>query len=182
MKFCSSCGASVSLRIPDGDNRERFVCDACQTIHYQNPKIVAGCIPEWEDRILLCRRSIEPRYGLWTVPAGFMENGETTEQAAMRETWEEACAHIEIHSLYSIFSIPHISQVYMLFRGEIRNGEYAPGQESLECQLFEERSIPWERLAFPVVKETLQRYFVDKNRNSGFPLQRGEIIRHPARR
>lgn len=182
MKFCSSCGANVSLRIPEGDNRERFVCDSCLTIHYQNPKVVAGSIPEWEGGILLCRRAIEPRYGLWTLPAGFMENGETTEQAAMRETWEEAGARIEIESLYSIFSIPHISQVYMLFRGELCNGEYAPGHESLECQLFEEQSMPWEQLAFPVVKETLQRYFADKNRNNGFPLQRGEIIKHPRRR
>lgn len=181
MKFCSSCGASVSLRIPEGDNRERFVCDSCATIHYQNPKIVAGCIPEWEGHILLCRRAIEPRYGLWTLPAGFMENGETTEQAAMRETWEEAGARVDITSLYSIFSIPHISQVYMLFRGELCNGHYTPGHESLECELFQEHSVPWERLAFPVVQETLQRYFVDKNSDSGFPLQRGEIIKHPAR-
>jgi ADP-ribose pyrophosphatase YjhB (NUDIX family) len=124
VKFCSTCGASVSLRIPEGDNRERFVCTSCQTIHYQNPKIVAGTIPEWDGQILLCRRAIEPRYGLWTLPAGFMENGETTEQAAMRETWEEAGARIEILGLYSIFSIPHISQVYMLFRGELVDGVY----------------------------------------------------------
>ena len=106
MKFCSTCGANVSLCVPEGDNRERFVCTSCQTIHYQNPKIVAGSIPEWDEQILLCRRAIEPRYGLWTLPAGFMENGETTEQAAMRETWEEAGARIEITDLYSVFSIP----------------------------------------------------------------------------
>ena len=182
MKFCSTCGATVTLRIPDGDNRERFVCDHCLTIHYQNPKIVAGCIPEWDGRILLCKRAIEPRYGLWTVPAGFMENGESTEQAAIRETLEEAGAQVNITSLYSIFSIPHISQVYMLFRGELRHGDYHPGQESLECRLFSEREIPWEKLAFPVVRETLQRYYLDKSRNNGFPLQRGEIIKHPARR
>ena len=182
MRFCSSCGAGVSLRIPEGDNRERYVCNSCATIHYQNPKIVAGCIPEWEGRILLCRRAIEPRYGLWTVPAGFMENGETTEQAAMRETWEEAGAQVEIHSLYTIFSIPHISQVYMLFRGGLRDGAFSAGEESLECELFHEDSIPWERLAFPVVKETLRRYFIDKNSDNGFPLHRGEIIKHPARR
>ena len=171
----------MALRVPAGDNRERFVCDDCQTIHYQNPKIVSGCIPEWDGRILLCKRAIEPRYGLWTVPAGFMENGETTEQAAMRETWEEACARVEITGLYGLFSIPHISQVYMLFRGELVNGEYSPGDESLACDLFREQDIPWGELAFPVVKETLLRYFRDKNQENGFPLQRGEIIRHPRR-
>lgn len=182
MKFCSSCGATVSLRTPEGDNRERFVCDGCRAIHYQNPNIVAGSIPEWNGRILLCRRAIEPRYGLWTLPAGFMENGETTEQAALRETWEEAGARIDIHSLYSLFSIPHISQVYMLFRGELVDGVFQPGQESLECRLFDADTLPWERLAFPVVEETLRRYFRDRDGGNGFPLQRGEIIKHPGRR
>lgn len=182
MKFCSTCGATVSLRIPDGDNRERFVCDDCQTIHYENPKIVAGCIPEWQGRILLCKRAIEPRYGLWTVPAGFMENGESTEQAAIRETWEEAGARVEITSLYSVVSIPHISQVYMLFRGQLSDGSFEPGQESLKCVLFDEEEIPWEKLAFPVVKNTLQQYYRDKRQNNGFPLHRGEITRHPVRR
>lgn len=179
MKFCSSCGAIVSLRTPEGDHRERFVCDSCHTIHYQNPNIVAGCIPEWAGQILLCRRAIEPRYGLWTLPAGFMENGETTEQAALRETWEEAGARIEIYGLYGLFSIPHISQVYMLFRGELVDGVYAPGPESLECRLFNAHTLPWDRLAFPVVTETLRRYFIDKETGTGFPLQRGEIIKHP---
>ncbi len=178
MRFCSTCGASVCLRIPAGDNRERFVCTGCQTIHYQNPKIVVGSIPESGDHILLCRRAIEPRYGLWTLPAGFMENGETTEQAAMRETWEEAGARIEIVSLYSIFSIPHINQVYMLFRGHLVGGIYHPGDESLECGLFDAHSLPWDRLAFPVVNETLKRYFGDKEKHNGFPLHRGEITKH----
>jgi len=181
VKFCSTCGASVSLCIPEGDNRERYVCTSCRTIHYQNPKIVAGSIPEWQGRVLLCRRAIEPRQGLWTLPAGFMENGETTEQAAMRETWEEARARIEILDLYSIFSIPHISQVYMLFRGELVDGLYEPGEETLECQLFDAATLPWEQLAFPVVKETLIRYFADRDSGSGFRLQRGEIIKHPRR-
>jgi len=181
VNFCSNCGASVVRRIPEGDTRERFVCDACQTIHYQNPNIVAGCIPEWEGRILLCKRAIEPRYGLWTLPAGFMENGESAEQAALRETQEEACAVIEIADLYGIFSIPHISQVYLFYRGELLNGEYAPGAESLECRLFDEQDIPWDKLAFPVVKETLKRYFADRKRGNGFPLQRGDIIKHPGR-
>jgi ADP-ribose pyrophosphatase YjhB (NUDIX family) len=182
VRFCSTCGAGVTLRIPEGDNRQRFVCDECQTIHYQNPKIVAGCIPEWQGRILLCKRAIEPRYGLWTLPAGFMENGETTEQAAMRETWEEARARVDISSLYSLFSIPHISQVYMIFRGEITNGIFEAGHETLECDLFDEQDIPWDRLAFPVVSETLKRYYQDKRQANGFPLQRGEIIKHPPRK
>src|SRR5210317_1863285 len=107
MKFCMACGSQLELKVPLGDNRERHVCITCGEIHYQNPKIVTGCIPVWEDKVLLCKRAIEPRYGLWTVPAGFMENGESTEQAAIRETWEEAGAHVKITSLYSIFSIPH---------------------------------------------------------------------------
>ncbi len=181
MNYCSNCGASVVLRIPDGDNRERYVCEHCDTIHYQNPKIVAGCIPEWEGRILLCKRAIEPRYGLWTLPAGFMENGETTEQAAMRETEEEAGARVEITGLYGLFSIPHISQVYMLYRGTLVDGAFEAGVESLECRLFDEGDIPWEQLAFPVVKETLKRYFSDRRRGKGFPLQRGEIVKHPRR-
>lgn len=181
MKFCSHCGASTTLRIPDGDNRERFVCDDCHMIHYQNPNIVAGCIPECDGRVLLCKRAIEPRYGLWTLPAGFMENGESTEQAALRETQEEAGAVVEIADLYGLFSIPHISQVYMLYRGLLVNGEYEPGVESLECQLFDEQDTPWDKLAFPVVKETLERYFSDLKLGNGFPLQRGEIIKHPRR-
>lgn len=178
MKFCSNCGASVVLRIPDGDNRPRYVCTSCQAVHYQNPKVVAGSIPEWHGQILLCRRAIEPRYGLWTLPAGFMENGETTEQAAVRETWEEACARIEIINLYSIFSIPHISQVYMLYRSSLIDGDYNPGSESLECRLFDANSLPWDHLAFPVVKETLKRYFDDQRKQTSFPLQRGEILKH----
>lgn len=171
----------MSLRIPQGDNRERFVCDRCRTVHYQNPNIVAGCIPEWEGKILLCRRAIEPRYGLWTLPAGFMENGETTEQAALRETLEEAGARVRLIGLYSLFSIPHINQVYMLFRGRIEDGVYAAGDETLECELFDADSVPWEELAFPVVRETLIRYFKDQSDENGFPLQIGDIFKHPPR-
>lgn len=166
---------------PEGDNRERYICLECHTIHYENPKIVAGCIPEWQGRILLCKRAIEPRYGLWTLPAGFMENGESTEQAAMRETWEEARARVTIESLYSLFSIPDINQVYMLFRGRLVDGAFEAGEESLECRLFDEADIPWEELAFPVVRETLSRYYRDKSANNGYPLQIGDIIRHPGR-
>ena len=119
MNYCSHCGAAVALKIPENDNRPRFVCDSCDTIHYQNPKIVAGALPVWGEQVLLCRRAINPRYGLWTLPAGFMENGETTEQAAARETWEEATATLGNMQLYTVVSLPYISQVYMMYRAEL---------------------------------------------------------------
>ena len=174
MKYCSHCAAQLNLRIPPGDNLPRHVCEQCGTIHYQNPKIVAGCIPEWGDRILLCRRAIEPRAGLWTLPAGFMENGETTAEGAARETWEEANAQVEISGLYALFNIPHISQVYLMFRARMLEERYGPGSESLEVELFREDQIPWQELAFPVVRETLVRYFEDR-RSGEFHLQMGDI-------
>ena len=180
MIFCSNCGARLSVKIPAGDDRLRHVCEACDTIHYQNPKIVAGCIPDCEGRLLLCRRAIEPRYGLWTLPAGFMENGETTEQAAARETWEEARARVGRMDLYGVFSIPHISQVYMMFRASLEEKSFEPGPESLEVRLFEEHEIPWSELAFPVVKLTLRKYCSDLRKNR-FPVHVEEVIRHPPR-
>ena len=178
MKYCSECGQAVELRIPDGDNLPRHVCGTCHTIHYQNPKIVAGCIAEWEDGILLCRRAIEPRHGLWTLPAGFMENRETTHEAALRETWEEARARVEIESLFVVYSIPHISQVYMVFRGPLVTPDFAPGPESLAVELFREADIPWETLAFPVMEQTLRRYFSDRSRDRHRTTTHvGEIIR-----
>lgn len=176
MKFCSECGAPVAQHIPSGDNRPRFVCAACHTIHYQNPKVVAGCIPEWEGKILLCKRAIEPRYGLWTLPAGFMENDETTIEAAMRETWEEAAAPVYIDSLYALFNLPHINQVYVMFRGRLKRLEFAPGSESLEVALYAEADIPWDDLAFPVVRETLKLYFADR-RAGTFRQHLGDITR-----
>jgi ADP-ribose pyrophosphatase YjhB (NUDIX family) len=180
MFFCSNCGTHVVERIPEGDDRMRYVCDACNMVHYQNPKIVAGCIPIQDDRLLLCKRAIEPRYGLWTLPAGFMENGESTEQAAARETREEACATVDNLQLYGVFSIPHISQVYMMFRANLVANDYKPGRESLDVRLFQEHEIPWDQLAFPVVRTTLEHYFSDA-RNKRFPVHVGNIIRHPSR-
>ena len=162
MNFCNQCAHPVSIKIPDGDTKERYVCDACGVIHYQNPKIVAGCIPEWEGQILLCRRGIEPRHGLWTIPAGFMENGETIEQAAARETLEEACADVEINGLYGVFNIPHVNQVYMIFRASLKEKKFASGIESLETELFSENDIPWSEMAFPVVVQSLKRFFNDR--------------------
>lgn len=181
MIYCSNCGTRVIEKIPEGDNRQRYVCDACETIHYQNPKIVAGCIPARDNRLLLCRRAIEPRYGLWTLPAGFMENGESTEQAAARETQEEAGANVKDMTLYGVFSIPQINQVYMMFRAQLADDDYHAGAESLEVRLFNEHEIPWDELAFPVVRLTLERYYIDL-KNSHFPVHVEDIFRHPARK
>lgn len=176
MNFCSHCGEKVTQIIPQGDNRLRFVCRACETIHYQNPRIIAGCIAEHEDKILLCTRAIEPRYGLWTLPAGFMENKETTLQAAARESHEEATAEINNMSLFCTYSIPHISQVYIMYRGQLANGFAEPGEESLETRLFTEAEIPWEKLAFPVMSESLRLYFSDKQAGK-FNVHNGVIYR-----
>jgi ADP-ribose pyrophosphatase YjhB (NUDIX family) len=161
MNYCSVCGKPVSKKIPPGDNLLRFVCESCQTIHYHNPKIVAGCIPEWGNQILLCRRAIEPKSGLWTFPAGFMEIGESTEQAARRETEEEAHAQVEVTSLYAVLSLPHVGQVYMVFRGRMVTPEYRAGEESLDVRLFNRDAIPWDDIAFSVVKDALRRYVED---------------------
>lgn len=161
MNYCSHCGAPVVQKIPPGDNLPRHVCNQCEQIHYHNPKIVAGCIPEWEDRILLCRRAIEPRLGLWTFPAGFMELGESTEEAAVRETKEEAQADVKITGLYAVLSLPHIGQVYLVFRGRMLSPSCEPGAESLDVRLFPLAEIPWEQIAFPVVREALRRYVED---------------------
>lgn len=162
MRFCSNCGAPITLKVPPGDTLPRHVCDACSMIHYENPRMVVGCIAEWEDRILLCRRGIEPRYGLWTVPAGYMENGETTLEGALRETLEEANARVEIGPLYALYNIPHISQVYILFRARLLHSDVKPGAETLEVGLFAEKDIPWERIAFASVRNTLTHYYQDR--------------------
>lgn len=174
MNFCSHCGNTIVIRIPEGDHMPRHICASCGTVHYQNPKIVVGCIPEWEDKILLCRRAIEPKYGLWTLPAGFMENGETTLEGAARETWEEAGARIEIGSLYTLFNLPHINQVYMMFRARLLDLNYQSGIESLETRLFTEAEIPWDEIAFRTVRATLELYFEDR-RGGDFEFHFGDI-------
>ncbi|NTV95586.1 MAG: NUDIX hydrolase [Thiobacillus sp.] len=176
MKYCSSCGAPVSHRIPDGDNRHRYVCDACGAIHYQNPRMVVGCLPYWGDKVLLCKRAIEPRYGYWTLPAGFMENGETTAEGAVRETLEEAGARVAIDDLYTLINVPDIDQVYLLFRARLLDLDFAPGEESLEVALFDEADIPWDQIAFRTVKKTLEHYFKDR-RCDEFPLHFGDLDR-----
>lgn len=164
MKFCSACGGTVSLRIPPGDALQRHVCNACGEIHYVNPKLVVGAIPEWRDQILLCRRAIEPRYGKWTLPAGFMENDETTADAAARETLEEACARIEVGAVYAMVNIPHISQVHLFYRARLLSPDFAPGDESLEVALFDEADIPWQEMAFRSVTFALERFFEDRRK------------------
>lgn len=176
MNFCSHCGAEVRVLIPPGDDHPRHVCTRCGMVHYQNPKVVVGCIPEWEGQVLLCRRAIEPRYGYWTLPAGFMERGETTLVGAARETLEEANARVAIGPLYSLFNLPHIDQVYLLFRGQLLDLDFHPGAESLEVRLFAESEIPWNTLAFPVVKETLGLYFRDRATGRQ-GLRVGDIVR-----
>ncbi|MGC3965057.1 MAG: NUDIX hydrolase [Rhodocyclaceae bacterium] len=179
MKFCSACGAEVALRIPAGDVMPRFVCDACGTIHYQNPKMVVGALAVWEDRILLCRRAIEPRHGLWTLPAGFMENEETTGQAAVRETMEEACARIELTEMYTLVNVPHISQVHMLYRARLMDTDFAPGPESLEVALMREDEIPWDEIAFRSIALTLRHFFADR-REGRFRFRVADLSPPPA--
>jgi ADP-ribose pyrophosphatase YjhB (NUDIX family) len=178
VKYCCHCGAEVALRIPPGDNLARYVCDACDAVHYLNPKIVAGCVATWGEEVLLCRRAIEPRLGLWTLPAGFMESKETTAEAAARETFEEACAQVTELALYGVFNLPHIDQVYIMFRGALRSREIGAGAESLEAALFAEERVPWEALAFPVVRETLRLFFQDR-RTGEFRVHTGDIVRGP---
>lgn len=179
-RFCMQCGsAKVELRIPHGDDRERHVCADCGYIHYLNPKVVVGTIPVWEDKVLLCKRAIEPRYGFWTLPAGFMEEGETLEEGATRETLEEANARVTIEQMYSTISLPQISQVYVLFRATLLDLDFSSGSESLEVKLFSEEEIPWDELAFRTVHDTLRHFFSDRLLG-GFVARIGEI-RHPKR-
>jgi len=177
MNYCSQCGSAVEQIIPNGDSRLRFVCSRCHHIHYENPRIVAGCIPVYQDQVLLCRRAIEPRYGLWTLPAGFMENGESVEEAAARETREEACAHVRNLQLYTLTSIVHINQVQMLYLAQLEQPEFAVGEETLEVALFREDQIPWDQLAFETIHNALAYYFEDRKSGS-YPLRHIRIDRN----
>ena len=162
MNFCSNCGSPVELKIPAGDHLPRFVCSNCGMVHYKNPLLVLGCVPEWESKILLCRRAIEPRLGYWTVPAGFMENGETLQAAAARECYEEALATVEIGSLLAVVSVTGANQVHVMFRAKLLQPEFAPGPESLEVALYEEADVPWSELAFASGVYALRQYFADR--------------------
>ena len=158
MNYCSACGQPVTTIVPAGDNRPRTVCTVCHTIHYVNPKIVAGCVPEHQGRILLCRRAIEPRLGFWTVPAGFLELGETLSEAAIRETWEEALARVELGPLFSVVDVVHAGQVHVFFRGRLLGPNFGAGAETLETRLFRPDEIPWPELAFPSIRIALKQH------------------------
>ncbi|SFC28103.1 NUDIX hydrolase [Massilia yuzhufengensis] len=184
MKFCSECAHPVALAIPEGDNRPRYVCPQCHTIHYQNPKLVIGSIPVWEHegkvQVLLCKRAIEPRHGYWTLPAGFMENEETTEQAAVRETEEEAGADVELGKLFTLLNVAHVHQVHLFYLARLRNLHFAPGEESLEVELFTQDQIPWDDLAFPTVRTTLELFFADRvkvREGASFGFHSRDIVR-----
>lgn len=179
INFCSCCGSPVAHIVPDGDTVPRHVCPQCGTIHYQNPKMVIGCIAEWEGRILLCRRAIEPRHGLWTLPAGFMENDETTAEAAARETLEEACAEVRIDRLFALVNVPYIHQVHMFYTGRLIDGRFGAGVESLESRLFDEAGIPWQEMAFRSVSFALHAWFDDRRRGN-FGLHTTDLAPMPA--
>ena len=149
-------------KVPPGDNLPRWLCEQCGEIHYQNPKLVVGSVPEFEGKLLLCRRAIEPRYGYWTLPAGFMENDETAGQAALRETLEEAGAQVELGAPFSLISVPHVNQVHLFYRSRVRDALFKPGEETLEVALFEEGAMPWKEIAFRTVGLTLKHWFADR--------------------
>ena len=163
IKHCRNCGTSVVYRLPDdGDTKERAICTACQTVHYENPLNVVGTVPHLDDRVLLCKRNIEPRWGKWTLPAGFMELDETTAQGAARETDEEAGAQIEIGPLFSLLNVRRVGQVPLFYRATLLSDQFNPGHETIEARLFTEDEVPWDELAFRTVKETLECYFADR--------------------
>jgi len=188
MKFCSECAHPLTVAVPEGDNRPRYVCTHCGTIHYQNPKMVIGSIPVWERdgelKVLLCKRAIEPRYGYWTLPAGFMENEETTSEAAARETEEEAGANIRLGPLFTLLNVAHVHQVHLFYLAELLDLDFAPGIESLDVGLFTEAEIPWDDLAFPTIRTTLELFFADRARireGGGYGVHTQDITR-PMRR
>ena len=176
MKFCHQCAGLLILRIPQGDDKPRHCCSKCDTIVYLNPKNVVGTLSFFEDKVLLCKRAIQPRIGKWTLPAGYMENGESSLDGAIRETQEEAGASVivESNSLYTLFNLPKINQVYMFFRTELANLDFSAGIESQEVALFRETEVPWADIAFPVVKCTLEHYF-DDLRNNQFPVRMFDV-------
>lgn len=162
MNFCSECGLPVTVDVPPGEDRPRAICKHCNVVHYENPKVLVACIPEWKDQILLCRRAIGPRQGLWGPPGGFLESGETVTQAAIREVQEEAGAATEITALYAVLSLPEINQLYLIFRGRLIDPAYRAGSESLEAKLFSKKTIPWDKLTYKMTADLLRRYFKER--------------------
>jgi len=166
INFCSSCGAPMEGKIPVGDDHLRSVCTKCSYVHYENPKMVVGCIPIFEDRILLCRRNIEPRKGMWTLPAGYLENRESVQEGAARETLEETRAHVKIIAPYRLFNIVFVDQIYLMFRARLGDEKFGPTSESSEVRLFKEADIPWDEIAFEVIKLTLVDFFQDRKQGA----------------
>jgi ADP-ribose pyrophosphatase YjhB (NUDIX family) len=164
IKHCRACGTAVDYRVPADDNRERAVCVACGEIHYENPLNVVGTVPVWGDQVLLCRRNIEPRYGLWTLPAGFLELGESTEAGALRETDEEAGARIELEGLFTVLNVVRVGQLHLFYRARMLEPTLNPGPETIEARLFREHEVPWDEIAFRTVRQTLQHFFEDRQR------------------
>lgn len=172
--YCINCGGRLGIIIPEGDDRPRHVCPQCGRIHYRNPKVVVGCIAEWDDRILLCQRAIEPRLGKWTLPAGYLEEGESVVDGAKRETYEEAEAQVEELTPFGLFNLTFVSQIYIMFRARLVGGRFGRGSESTDVRLFAERDIPWDDLAFSVMRETLRRYFRDRKAGQ-FRFHMGDV-------
>ena len=164
IKFCTTCGSPTLLRIPPEDDHVRAVCSVCGLVHYNNPKMVVGCIPEWQGKILLCKRNIEPRIGKWTLPAGYLENGESVQAGAVRETREEALAEVRIITPYRLFNILFVDQIYFMFRAAMTSDQFGPTSESSEVRLFDEKDIPWDEIAFEVIRQTLEHYFADRKK------------------
>jgi ADP-ribose pyrophosphatase YjhB (NUDIX family) len=174
IRFCRACGAATAYMVPQDDQRARAVCSQCATVHYENPLNVVGTLPVWGDQVLLCKRNIEPRQGFWTLPAGFMELGETTAQGALRETDEEAGLHIELQGLYTVMSVPRVGQVHLYYRARMLDMHLAPGSETMEARLFGENEIPWDELAFRTVRETLKLFFADRS-TGHFPVHNFDV-------
>ena len=171
MRYCSKCGSDqIDFKVPVGDNIKRYVCSACDSIFYTNPNLIVGTICIKGDQILLCKRNSEPRFGLWTLPAGFMENSETLQEGALRETKEETQASPKIIAPYSAFSLTHISQVHFFYLADLGNESFGPTSESSAVELFDEKDIPWDQIAFPTVTKTLKYYFEDR-KNGDFPFR-----------
>ena len=174
IKHCRVCGVEVAYRVPADDNRDRAVCPACGEIHYENPINVVGTVPVWQDQVLLCRRNIEPRHGFWTLPAGFLELGESTAEGALRETDEEAGARIDLEGLFTVLNVVRAGQVHLFYLARLHDTDFAPGPETIEAQLFREHEIPWDEIAFRTVRETLKHFFADRQRGE-FGMHVGDI-------
>jgi len=172
---CRVCGAAAEYRVPKDDNRERATCTACGEIHYENPLNVVGTVPVWGEQVLLCRRNIEPRYGFWTLPAGFMELGESTAEGALRETVEEAGARVEMQGLFTLLNVARVGQVHLYYRARMLDTTLDPGPETIEARLFDEADIPWDTLAFRTVRVTLEHFFADR-RAGAFQIHVGDVI------